>query len=110
MPVIQSSITVPANSALDNVLSGSQFEYLPWDAAVEFGLSGGAPGVLADVYSGQDVLAEAMFLPATNRVPIRPDDFTLTDVAGGGERLKIRLRNTTGAGITCFWSVIITPI
>lgn len=110
MPVIQNSISVPANSAIDNVLQGSQFEYLPWDAAVEFGFAAGANGLIADVYSGQDVLAENMQLPPTNRIPIRPDDFTLTDVAGGGERLKVRMRNTTGAAVVGFFSVIITPV
>jgi hypothetical protein len=56
MPVIQGSVSVPANSVNDNVLQGSQFEFLPYNALLEFGLLGSAAGLLADVYSGQDTL------------------------------------------------------
>lgn len=110
MPVIQSSVSVAANGSVDNVLAGSQFEFLPYDSYLEFGISGGANGLVSDVYSGQDVLAEQMQVPPTNRIPVRPDDFTLTDAAGAGERIKIRVRNTTGGALTFFFSVIITPL
>jgi hypothetical protein len=41
---------------------------------------------------------------------VYPDDYTLTDVAGQGERLKIRGRNTTGGALTLFYAVRITPL
>jgi hypothetical protein len=110
MPAIQSSVSVAANGSNDNVLQGSQFEYLPYHAAVNFGLAASAVGLVADVYSGQDLVAESFTLPAVNRVPIMPDDFTLKDIAAAGDRLKIRLRNTTGGAITAFWSVLISPL
>lgn len=110
MPLIQNAVAVPANGTIDNVLQGSQFEFLPYDAALRFGLSAQGAGLTVDVYSGQDVLAEQMAVGATNRTPINPDDFVLTDVAGGGERIKVRVRNSTGAGVTLFYAVIIDPI
>lgn len=110
MPVIQSNISVPANGSIDNVLAGSQFEFLPYDAALRFGLSGAAAGLVVDVYSGQDVLAEAMLCAPTNRIPVNPDDFVLTDVAGAGERIKIRVRNTTAGAVVLNYGVIIDPI
>jgi len=109
MPVIQGSVSVAANSTNDNVLSGSQYEFLPWNAVLEFGLAASANGLNADVFSGQDVLAESMLLSAANHIPIYPDDFTLNDVAAAGERIKVRLRNTTGGALTGFWSIKITP-
>lgn len=110
MPVIQSSVSVAANAVNDNVLAGSQFEFLPYDAAIAFGLIASATGLVLDVYSGQDALAEAMAPPTQNRFPINPDDFTLRDVAAAGERLKVRARNTTAGALTLFFSVIIDPI
>lgn len=110
MPVIQSSVSVAANDVNDNVLSGSQFEFLPYDAHIAIGLCGSATGLIVDAYSGQDTLCEAMALNAQNRTPINPDDFTLSDVAAAGERLKIRVRNTTGGALTVFFSVIINPV
>lgn len=110
MPVIQGSVSVAANAVNDNIITGSQFEYLPYNSKVDFGLVGSATGLLIDVYSGQDIVAESFAPPTTNRFPVNPDDFTLTDVAAGGERLKVRVRNTTGGALTVFWSIVITPV
>lgn len=109
MPVIQQSVSIAANAVNDNVLTGSQFEFLPYDAYLEFGINASATGLVVDVYSGQDTLAEAMEPSTQNRIPVYPDDFNLTDVAAAGERIKIRARNTTGGALTLQYSVRITP-
>jgi len=110
MPMIQTSVSVAANSVNDNVIAGSQYEFMPFNAALEFGLVGSATGLLADVYSGSDMLCEGMSVSLQNRFPIFPDDYTLTDVAGYGERIKVRLRNTTGGALTGFVGIRITPV
>lgn len=113
MPVIQGSASVAAASVNDNVLTGSQFEFLPYNAALEFGLNGDANGadLRVDVYSGADVLMEGAPMSAQNRIPVYPDDYQLTDVAAAGERIKVRVRNTNaGAARTIFFAVRITPI
>ncbi len=110
MPVIQNSVTILANATNDNVLQGSQFEFLPYDAALDFGLVGSAAGLVADVYSGQDTVAENYALNTQNRFPVFPDDYPLSDVAGQGERLKVRIRNTTAGNLTAFYSVRVTPV
>ena len=110
MPVIQNSVAVAANAVNDNILTGSQFEYLPYNAKIDFGLVASATGLLVDVYTGQDIIAESYAPPTQNRFPLNPDDFTLSDVARGGERVKIRVRNTTGGALTIFWSIIISPL
>jgi len=113
MPLIQSQTSIPASSVVENVLSGSQFEYLPYNASLEFGINGDANGddLRVDVYSGQDIVAEGLIPSTQNRVPVYPDDYQMTDVARGGERIKIRVRNTNaGAARTLFHSVRITPV
>lgn len=113
MPLIQNSVSVAAGSVVDNVLSGSQYEFLPYDSALEFGLVGdtNAADLVLDVYSGQDVLAEDMSPSAQNRVPVYPEDYSLTDAAAAGERIKIRVRNTNGAAArTLFYALRITPL
>ena len=112
MPLISDTRSVAANATVDNVLQGSQFEFLPYDAQLEFGIVGaGALGaILVDVYSGQDVLMEAGAISVLNRFPVFPEDYSLTDVAAGGERIKVRLRNTTGAAIIVNTAVRVTPI
>ena len=113
MPLIQGSSSVAAASVNDNVFAGSQFEFLPYDAALEFGLNGDANGadLRIDVYSGSDTLAENLVPNSQNRVPVYPDDFPLTDAAMAGERIKMRVRNTNGAAArTVFFSLRITPL
>lgn len=113
MPTIQGSVSVPANSVVENVLAGSQFEFLPYDALLNFGIVGdaNAADLRVDVYSGQDVLMESAQPAGQNRIPVWPDDYNLEDVAGAGERIKTRVRNlNAGAARTLFFAVRITPI
>lgn len=110
MALIQSSISIAANAVNDNVIAGSQWEFLPFNAHLLFGLVQSVTGLVLDVYTGQDALVESMIPIIKATAPIFPDDFTLEDVAGGGERIKIRARNTTGGAIILFFTIRITPI
>lgn len=109
MPTIKVSTSIPANGTVDNVLTGNQYEFLPYNALLEFAIVAAAIGLLADVYSGSDTLIESGDVSSANRSPIYPDDFDLTDVAAGGERIKVRIRNTTGAAIIARTTCRITP-
>jgi len=112
MPSIQSSVSIALSSVNDNVLEGSQYEFLPFNAFLEFGLNGDANGgdLRIDVYSGSDVLAENLIPSTQNRTPVYPDDFPLTDVAAAGERIKIRVRNVSAAAArVLFFNLRITP-
>lgn len=110
MPLIQNSVSIAANATNENLITGSQFEFLPYDAALSFAINGSAAGLVMDVYSGQDVLAENSAVNSVNRIPVNPDDFLLSDVAGAGERIKIRVRNTTAGALTVFYALIVQPI
>jgi hypothetical protein len=113
MPLIQSQVSIAALAVNDNVYEGSQFEFLPFDAALNFGIVGdaNASDLRVDVYSGQDVLAENMEPSAQNRIPVFPDDFNLDDVAAAGERIKLRVRNTHATlARVLFFALKITPI
>jgi len=110
MPLIQSSVSIAGSGVNDNVLTGSQFEFLPYNALLEFGLIGAAAGLVADIMSGADVVAESYALNPANRYPLYPDDFPLNDVAQAGDRLKVRVRNTTGGAVVVNYSIRITPV
>ena len=112
MPIIQNRVSIAAGVTNDNLLSGSQFEFLPYDASLEFAVNADANGqeVLCDVYSGQDVLMENAPLNSQARIPVYPDDYNLTDVAAAGERLKIRARNTGAGAHVVSFAVRITPL
>lgn len=112
MPLFQRSVSVAAASVNDNVLAGSQWEFVPFPAAnVQFGLVGdaNAADLRVDVYSGSDALCEDMEPSAAARMPIFPDDYTLNDIALQQDRLKVRVRNlNAGAARSIFVGLMIT--
>lgn len=111
MPTVRVASTNLAANSTNYPLSGSQYEYLPFNARVEFAIIASAAGVDVTVYSGSDVLQQSG--PATVKAtpPVYPDDFLLDDVAMAGERLSVVLRETAGAATTDVETVVkITPL
>lgn len=110
MPIINHSTSIPANSTNANILAGSAFEYLPSNAVMQFGIvqaTGNVGDLLVTVQSGSDILQEEAPVVVNNAMPRRDQDFILTDVALGGERILIKARNTTAGAITLNTTVIL---
>lgn len=106
---IQLSTSVAANSVNDNVIAGNQFEFAPTRAIVEFGLVASATGLEIDVLIGNRSVVTRLIPSLQNRFAIYPDDFTIKSGAMQGERLIVRVRNTTGGALTAFTTVKYTP-
>lgn len=103
MPQITVRTVLGANTQA-NLLVGTQYEYLPprlypRGALVEFATKTDATGVLRTVQTGSDVVEEEspMAIGTINVMPIYPDDFTLNDLVGPGERINVKARDTSGA-------------
>jgi hypothetical protein len=111
VPFIGKRIALSASTTV-SALADDQFEYLPYDALVQFALSADATGVLMTIFSGGDLLMDEGPVPigTINVFPKYPDDYHLEDVAAGGERLKIRLRDTSGAARVVMVGVRISQI
>jgi len=110
MPLVRKEISIAANAVLDNVMSGSIYEFLPWNAAVNIGLNGSATGLLATINSGSDTVLEEAPINVSTAFPVIPDDMFAQDVAAGGERLVIKVRNTTGGALTVRALVQLQPV
>jgi len=92
-------------------LQGQQYEYLPFDATVEIAIVANAAGIVADVYSGGDLLQQNGPATVKTTPPVYPDDFLLRDDAVAGDRLSVQLRETAGIATTDIETVVmITPI
>lgn len=99
MPAIQPEVTVAANSTNANLVSGSAFEFARVRQLVSIGLTAAATGCFATITSGADVILEESAVYIKTQFPIIPDEMFYNDVMEAGDRLVIRVRNTTGAGI-----------
>lgn len=110
MPYFATSISIPANATIENLLTGSQWEFAPYNASIEIATIGAAVGLIGDVSTGADVVAENYAVSNANRYPILPDDFLIFDVVNAGERIKIRIRNTTGGAIVVNVAMRLMPV
>jgi len=126
MPTIrQKTIVGPAGAAsVVFPLQGNQYEYLPFNARVEFAIVGNSdttPGdvdvVQATVFSGSDILQQRSGITnksattAQTQNAVYPDDFLLDDVAAAGERLSVELDIPSPTGTLVIDTVVkITPI
>lgn len=114
MPLIR-KVTDTAAAGTFFPLQGSQYEYLPFNALLEFAIisvdATGTNALKATVFSGSDVLQEQSEVDVkTTRNAIYPDDFTLQDVAAAGERIGVQLDSVASAGAECLTVVRITPL
>lgn len=111
MPVLRRETSIPANSTVDNVLSGSIYEFMEFNASLNMGLTADATGLVASINSGSDTLQEESPVDIkANLFPVIPDDMYLQDIAAKGERIVCRVRNTTGGAIICRFLMQITPV
>jgi hypothetical protein len=111
MPMIQGSTSTAAGQITANVLAGSVYEYLPFNAFIEIGVCDAAAGEQrVTILSGSDTLLEESPVSTQNRFPLYPDDFVFTDYAAAGERLVIKTRNTGAGANTLRWTVRLTPV
>jgi len=110
MPLVRREQSILAGAVLDNVLTGSIYEFMPWNAAVNIGLNGSATGLVATINSGSDTVLEEAPVNVSTAFPVIPDDMFAQDVAAGGERLVIKVRNTSGGTLVLRSLIQLTPV
>lgn len=112
MPTIKRTTDLAANGVA-NPLAGSQYEFLPFDAAIRFtAFVDPGQNVEAVLFSGTDVLLEGAELdekPATEPIKIN-EDTLVRDVAAAGERLGYQIREIGGLAARVRTVIEIRPI
>lgn len=110
--IVQKRTTIPLNGVVDNVLVGDQYEFAPWRSIVEFGLVAVATGLEADVLVGANSVVTRLPITvqrAANQFAVYPDEFIVRAGALMGQRVIVRIRNTTGGNIDAFTTVRYNP-
>jgi len=110
MAVIQREVSVLANAVVDNLISGSAFEFLRQNSVVSIGVTAAATGLQVTINSGADIVVEESAIYIKTQFPVIPDEMFYTDVGAAGDRLVIRIRNTTAGAITVRCIVQVTAI
>lgn len=111
MPVMTDVRSVAANSTVDNVLSGKLDEFLRVNSTITLHAIATAAGLRLSLVVGGEVALDDQEISAraATTAVIVPDDFIVGTAGFNGDRLILRLRNTTGAAITVITRTETTP-
>lgn len=101
--------SVAANTTTANILAGKANEFVAESSVVTIGIAASAVGLHASVIIGSEVVVDDQEVSSINRMPQFPEDVLAEGGAFASDRITIRLRNSTGAAITGFTKINITP-
>ena len=115
MPSQRFNSTLGANAVIQNLLAGSQFEFVGTPSRVQiYSIVDPADAVDMEVTFGQELQIPASPLPQSAGAgggPTVPDQLIVDDIAAPGDRIVIRLTETAGAaGTLARTLVVITPL
>jgi len=102
MPTMTDRQVVVLNATIQNVLAGKIFEFVQRPSVLRLYATASVVGLNVSFVVGSRVIVDDQEVNAQNRMPIIPDDLFAEAGARSGERIVVRLRNTTGGSITAF--------
>lgn len=109
--VIVRNTSIAANSVDENVLAGSAYEFARGNSFVSMGIVQAATGCFVTIQAGGNVIAEEFEPPIeATAFPQTNEDFYFNAFAVSGDRLVVRVRNSTGAAIVVRTVVQITDV
>lgn len=97
---IQREVVIAANATVDNIFAGSQFEFIRRDSILSLAVVGSAAGLVGTFQAGSDLVLEESPLLVRAGFPVIPDDFYYQTGAIAGDRVGLRIRNTTAGPLT----------
>lgn len=110
MPVMTDRQSVAANATVQNVVAGKLAEFLGDPSRVALYATGSAVGLNFSILIGGESVVDDQEVSAANRFPVIPDDFVAEGGGLAGDRIIVRVRNTTAGAITAFTRVEVNPV
>ena len=107
---MQKEVSIAANAVNENILSGSAFEFARTNSLMVAGVTAAATGIFVTIQTGADIVLEESPAKISAAFPVIPDEFYYADAAAAGDRIVIRVRNSTGGAIVVKSIVQLTAI
>ena len=101
--------SVAANTTTGNILAGKNKEFLEEASILQIGVCAAAIGLRCTVVVGTEVIVDDQEVSAANHMPIFPDDILAEGGGFAGDRVTVRLRNTTAAPIVAWTKINLQP-
>lgn len=112
MPTIRDRRDIAANATAFPI-TGSQYEFLPFDALLNFAIKADAgDNINATIHTGTDLLLQNSRVDELAvATPIQfPEDYDVEDAAATQERIGVELEERGGIIVTVRTAVRITPL
>lgn len=101
--------TVVANTVSANLCAGKSAEFIKEPSVVSVSATGSAVGLYCTAIIGEEVVIDDQPIPLTNRFPVIPDDTMAQGGGFPGDRINVKLRNSTGGNLTGWVRIDIEP-
>jgi len=109
MAMMTDTQSVLANAVVQNAIAGKSQEFIKEPSVVSLSATGSAIGLFMTFIIGDEVVIEDQAIPLTNRFPIVPDDTLGQGGAFPGDRVVVKIRNSTGGALTSWVRVDVEP-
>ena len=113
MPNFNFSQALTANQLGFNPLSGWQYEYLPWPAAVFLLVRATDANERVTVFTGSETIQERTPIQGGGTAGVTPSELNTPPIAfqaAAGDRLKLVIDNTTAGTPTIDGIIIVNPL
>ena len=90
--------------------NGNVHEFLERDSLCEFAINGAATGLTFDLLIGTRTIVSGGYASEINRMGQYPEDFGISGGGLAGEKITLRVTNTTAGAVVCFSSCKLTPV
>lgn len=114
MPTARFVNTLAASEVVQNIMAGSQFEFVAVPTRIQvYSLAEAGDAVSMEIFFGQEL--EMLNSPlnvgaAAGLGPTVPDDLLIDDIAAPGDRITIALTETAAAAGIARTLVVLTPV
>lgn len=109
MAMMTDTQSIAANTTIQNVLAGKSKEFVLEPSVVTLSCTGSAIGLFCTMIIGEEIIVDDQAIPLTNRFPIVPDDTIAQGGAFQGDRLVVKMRNSTAGALTSWVRVDVEP-
>lgn len=109
MPVMTYIASVAANTTVANALAGKSHEFIQEPSIVTIGVAGSAVGMNCSLIIGEEIVVDDQEVPVGTTLPAFPDQILAQGGATPGDRVIVKLRNTTGGPLSAYVKVLVEP-
>jgi hypothetical protein len=109
MAIMTYIASVAANTTIANAMSGKSAEFVTEPSIVTLGAGGSAVGLNFSLIIGEEVVVDDQEGPVLTTLPAFPDQILAQGGGLPGNRIIVKVRNTTGGALTAYVKVMVEP-